>query len=285
MVAACNRLSGTEDGIIADPRRCNIDPVQFQCSDASQTDCLSPAQVAAARHIYAGASESNGTRLMPGQVRGTELGWVPLMNGPNPGGSSWEFWRLTVFQDPNFRNVDFDFDKDTARALATQVGGSSLAAVYDESPNLDGFRARGGRFILFQGWADYQISPLMDVDFYDRIVARYGQAATDAFLRFFMLPGMGHCSGGVGFSHIGAATGKPLADDAAHDLVRALDAWVRAGKAPVMFVGAHENENKVVMATRPICRYPLEARYSGHGDTRDAANFSCGAPEALPAPK
>jgi len=284
MVAACDALDGVTDGIIADPRRCSIDPVRFQCSDTNRTDCLSPLQVAAARHIYAGATEPDGTRLMPGQVRGTELGWVPLMNGPHPGGSSWEFWRLSVFQDPNFNNVDFDFDKDTARALARQLAGSSLAAVYDESPNLDAFRARGGRFILFQGWADYQISPLMDVDFYDRIVARYGQAATDAFLRFFMLPGMGHCSGGVGFSHIGAATGTPLADDAAHDLVRALDAWVKGGKAPAMFVAAHQNENKQVTATRPICRYPLEARYSGHGDTRDAANFVCSAPEALRPP-
>jgi feruloyl esterase len=285
MVAACDRLDGVEDGIIADPRRCTVDPVEFQCTDTVKTDCLTPVQVAAARHIYTGAIESDGTRLMPGQVRGTERGWVGQMNGPTPGGSSWEFWKLSVFRDPSFNNVDFDFDRDTARALATQVAGSSLASVYDESPNLDGFRARGGRFILFQGWADSVITPLADLDFYNRIVARYGQTATDEFLGFFMLPGMGHCGGGVGFSHIGAATGKPLADDAAHDMVRALDAWVRAGKAPAMFVGAHENENKEVTATRPICRYPLEARFNGHGDTREADNFTCSAPEALPSPR
>jgi feruloyl esterase len=278
MVAACDKLDGVADGIIADPRRCSVDPVEFQCSDTVKTDCLTPLQVAAARHIYAGPTESDGTRLMPGQVRGTELGWVPQMNGPTPGGSSWEFWRLSIFQDPSFKNVDFDFNRDTARALATRIGGSTLAQVYDESPNFDAFRARGGRFILFQGWADSTITPLADLDFYDRIVARYGQAATDEFLRFFMLPGMGPCSGGVGFSHIGAATGKPLKEDAAHDMVRALDAWVREGKAPAMFVGAHQNENKEVTATRPICRYPLEARFSGHGDTQDAANFSCSAP-------
>jgi feruloyl esterase len=283
MVAACDKLDGVEDGIIADPRRCTIDPEQFQCSARNRSDCLTAPQVAAARHIYAGATQSDGTRLMPGQVRGTELGWVPLMNGPHPGGSSWEFWRFSVFQDPDFRNADFDFDRDTARALATTVAGSTLAAVYDETPNFDAFRARGGRLILYQGWADYQISPLMDVDFYDRIVARYGQAATDDFLRFFMLPGMGHCSGGVGFSHIGAATGKALQDDDAHDLVRALDAWVRARKAPAMFVAAHENDHHELTATRPICRYPLEARYSGHGDTREAASFTCGlAAEAAP---
>jgi feruloyl esterase len=284
MIAACDKLDGVEDGLIADPRRCTVDPARFQCNETHSTDCLTPAQVAAARHIYAGATQSDGTRLMLGQVRGTELGWVSLMTGPHPGGSSWEYWRLSVFQDPNFSNVNFDFDKDTARARSTRVAGADLAAVYDESPNFDAFRARGGRLILFQGWADYQITPLMDVDFYRRIVARYGQRATDDFLRFFLLPGMGHCSGGAGFSHIGAATGTPLKDDAAHDLVRALDAWVRAGKAPAMFVGAHETENGEVAATRPICRYPQEAQYTGHGDTRDAANFTCSARGAPPLP-
>jgi feruloyl esterase len=278
MVAACDALDGVEDGIISDPRRCTVDPIQFQCSETMKTDCLTPLQVAAARHIYAGATQSDGTRLMPGQVRGTELGWVALMNGLHPGGSSWEFWRLSVFQDPSFKNVDFDFDRDAARALATPLDGSTLAAVYDEPANFDAFRTRGGKLILYQGWADYQISPLMDLDLYQRIVARYGQPATDQFMRFFMLPGMGHCGGGVGFSHIGAATGTPLSDDAAHDLVRALDAWVRQGKAPAMFIAAHQDEHKVVTATRPICRYPLEARYSGHGDIHEAANFACAAP-------
>src|SRR5882724_13273470 len=69
MVAACDKLDGLEDGIIADPRRCTVDPIQFQCSDAQKTECLTPVQVAAARHIYAGARKSDGTVLMPGQVR------------------------------------------------------------------------------------------------------------------------------------------------------------------------------------------------------------------------
>jgi hypothetical protein len=38
------------------------------------------------------------------------------------------------------------------------------------------------------------------------------------------------------------------------------------------------NEAKRVTATRPICRYPLEARYSGHGEITEAANFTCREP-------
>ena len=177
--------------------------------------------------------------------------------------------------------MNFDFDKDTERALATKVSGSSLAEVYDEKPNLDGFKARGGKFIFFQGWADPVITPMMDVDFYNRIVARYGQAATDAFFRFFPLAGMGHCSGGAGFSHIGGATGTPISDDPDHDMVKALDRWMTKGEAPSLFIGAHIDDAKHVTATRPICRYPLEARYLGHGDIHEAANFACRAPQAM----
>ena len=75
MIAACDRLDGLEDGIIADPRRCTVDPVQFECSEMQKTECLTPVQVEAARHIYAGATKSDGTRLQPGMVRGSELGW------------------------------------------------------------------------------------------------------------------------------------------------------------------------------------------------------------------
>ncbi|MBW8708451.1 MAG: tannase/feruloyl esterase family alpha/beta hydrolase, partial [Alphaproteobacteria bacterium] len=223
MIKACDKLDGLEDGLIADPRRCTADPAQFQCSDTQKSECLTPVQVAAARHIYAGAKKSDGTQLMPGQVRGSELGWFSQSGGATPGGSSWDFWRQAVFQDPGFKNVNFDFDKDTERALVTKVAGKSLSAVYDQTPNLDAFRARHGKFILFQGWADSTITPMMDMDFYTRIVARYGQARADAFFRFFLLPGMGHCGGGEGFSHIGGATAVPLQNDANHDMVRALE--------------------------------------------------------------
>ena len=281
MIKACDKLDGLEDGIIADPRRCTVDPVQFQCSDTNKSECLTPVQVAAARHIYAGATKSDGTRLMPGQVRGSELGWLAQSGGATPGGSSWDFWRQAVFQDPDFKNVNFDFDKDTERALATKVSGSTLAQVYDEKPDLDGFRARGGKLIFFQGWADPVITPMMDVDFYDRIVARYGQAKTDDFFRFFVLAGMGHCGGGAGFSHIGGATGIPIKDDADHDVVKALERWVTQHQAPSLFIAAHVNDARQITATRPVCRYPLEAQYVGRGDTSDSANFTCRMPEAF----
>jgi hypothetical protein len=51
-------------------------------------------------------------------------------------------------------------------------------------------------------------------------------------------------------------------------------------EAPSLFIGAHIDESKHVTATRPICRYPLEARYLGHGDIHEAGNFACRDPKA-----
>jgi feruloyl esterase len=194
-----------------------------------------------------------------------------------PGGSSWDFWRYSVFQDPNFRNADFDFDRDADRGLNTVRAGMRVSNIYSVKPDLSAFRARGGKLIIYHGWADEQVTPFESLDLYSHIVARHGQAGTDGFLRMFMMPGLSHCSGGPGAGNIGGATAA-LSHDPAHDVVSALDAWVSAREAPSAFIGAHLDNDKKVTATRPICRYPLEARYSGHGAITEAANFTCRPP-------
>src|SRR5690349_19985329 len=121
---------------------------------------------------------------------------------------------------------------------------------------------------------------MIGVDSYTRVVARYGQQKTDDFFRFFPLAGMGHCSGGAGFSHIGGATGAPRKDDADHDMQRALDTWVTKNQAPSLFIAAHIDVAKQVTATRPICRYPLEARYTS-GHSKRPEHFTCRIPALI----
>jgi feruloyl esterase len=138
----------------------------------------------------------------------------------------------------------------------------------------------GHKLIMYHGWADQQISPYASIDFYQQIVAKLGQAKTDQFLKFYMLPGIYHCAGGPGAGNFGAA-GPASAPDAQHDIVTALDEWVKAKKAPTIFIGTHINEQtKMADRTRRICAYPQVAKYKGSGDTNDAANFTCAAPPA-----
>jgi feruloyl esterase len=83
---------------------------------------------------------------------------------------------------------------------------------------------------------------------------------TADFFRLFLVPGMGHCSGGDG----------PITLDA----IGALEQWVEHGKAPKQLIGS-KIDNGVTSRTRPLCPYPRIAKWKGSGSTDDAANFVC----------
>jgi feruloyl esterase len=53
-----------------------------------------------------------------------------------------------------------------------------------------------------------------------------------------------------------------------------LEQWVEHGAAPDRVVAAHHT-NGVEDMTRPLCPYPLVAKWKGSGSTTDAANFVC----------
>jgi feruloyl esterase len=78
-----------------------------------------------------------------------------------------------------------------------------------------------------------------------------------------MVPGMGHCRGGDGPNTFDALT--------------ALETWVEKGKAPDQIIASHSQAGKVDR-TRPLCAYPMVARYKGTGSIDDAANFVCRMP-------
>jgi feruloyl esterase len=82
-------------------------------------------------------------------------------------------------------------------------------------------------------------------------------------MRLFMVPGMNHCGGGPGPNTF--------------DAVTALANWVEKKQAPDTLLGSHMT-NGVADLTRPLCPYPAVAQYSGRGDVKDAANFSCTMP-------
>jgi len=282
VIEACDALDGVKDGVIEDPRQCHFDPASLRCKEGeADGECLTPAQVAAANAIYGGAKKSDGTAIFQGYARGSELPWARIWAGKAPGGSSYDFFRYSVFQDPNFKNTGFDYDKDTERALSAKVvGKETVADVYNVKPDLTRFAAMGHKLIMYHGWADQQISPYASLDFYQQIVAKLGQAKTDAFLKLYMLPGINHCAGGPGAGNFGAA-GPASAPDARHDITIALDEWVKEKKAPDYFVATHlDEQTKMATRTRRICPWPQMAKYNGSGDTNDAANFTCTAPRS-----
>jgi feruloyl esterase len=127
--------------------------------------------------------------------------------------------------------------------------------------DLGRFRDRGGKILMYFGWADAGLSPLMGTSYYERVLSAMGPKTGD-FFRLFMMPGMFHCRGGVG----------PDAVDTLTPLVH----WVEQGRPPEQLVAARRSDGKVVR-TRPLCPYPQVARYKGAGSVDDAASFGCAA--------
>ena len=56
----------------------------------------------------------------------------------------------------------------------------------------------------------------------------------------------------------------------------ALIEWVENGRAPDTLLAVRRDRSGAVVRSRPLCQYPLVARYKGTGSTDDAANFTCG---------
>ena len=54
-----------------------------------------------------------------------------------------------------------------------------------------------------------------------------------------------------------------------------LVAWVEEGKAPETLLASHPAQAGGSPRTRPLCQYPMVAKYKGTGSTDDAASFTC----------
>jgi feruloyl esterase len=262
-IAACDAQDGIKDGLISEPLRCKFDPATLLCHDAATETCLTAPQVEAVRKIYDGAKNPRtGEQLFAGWVRGSELGWSGYFVG-HPEPARTDFWRYWVFGDPAWDPRTFDFDKDAAWAV------TAMASIDANNPDLSAFKARGGKLVMYSGWADPVVPPGDVVRYYDATQYFMGSAArTQDFFRLFMVPGMGHCGGGSG--------------PATFDALAALDAWATKRVAPASILASHSG-NGAVDRTRPLCPYPQVARPKGTGSTDDAANFVCSLPPAAAA--
>ena len=188
---------------------------------------------------------------------GSETGWgTYLLNPKEP--ARLGFFRTFAFSNPAWDWRTFDWDRDVADV------DRRFAYLNATSPNLQDFKARGGRIVMYTGLADPVVPPADVVAYYDAVSkAMGGLRQTQEFFRFFPVPGMGHCMGGPGPNTF--------------DALGALERWVEQGAAPDSIPASH-SANGLVDRARPLCPYPQVAVYSGFGDINDAHNFSCGRP-------
>jgi feruloyl esterase len=296
-IAHCAASSGVLDGILQIPSACSFDPAWVQCpAGAPDTSrCLTAEETAVAQKLYEGSSDAAGRRFeMLGFPLGSELRWgLSTAKGPADGQSypGTDLGFLLDFpaseQGTEMLNKVFDFNDEWYRKLAV------LAPLYNGADtNLAPFQKHGGKLILWHGGSDTSVQPESTIAYYQGVQKQLGARLTDTFTRFFLLPGVGHCSGGEGPAQI--------------DVLSPLMAWAELHRAPdAIVVGkpANQNsrvpgqnagggggdgegggggrgpqypypsENQPTVLTRPIYPYPAVARYSGNGDRNDAANY------------
>jgi hypothetical protein len=282
VLKSCDAQDGLADGLITDPRTCNFKPESLKCAGPDGPDCLTGAELETVNAIHGDLKGPSGRML----VR------FPL--GHEDGASGWQAWvtgasaperradgTLTLtgrmpagysFQDGYLKYLAFDGADGTFdwRTFNFDRDGSKLQPFMDEfsptNPDLSKLRARGGKLILYHGWADPALSALGTIAYYDDVVKKAGdRGQSDRFVELFMVPGMHHCQG----------TGP---GPNTFDMLTALDAWVEHGIAPSRVIASHVS-NRIVDRSRPLCPYPQVAKYLGRGSVDQAENFQCAAPE------
>jgi feruloyl esterase len=250
----CDALDGVKDGVIEDPTKCAFDWSALTCRAADRADCLTKDQVETASAMMRPIRDpKSGSALHPGRYYpGSELGWGGVA-GPAPSGESHEGMRKIVFT-PAWDYHTIKVPDDVERAVKADTG-----LLYGGDPDLARFFKRGGKLLMYHGWADPLVSPDTSLMMFKRINDTVGSSAANS-LALFMVPGMGHCQGGPGTD--------------VFDKVAAVDQWVETGKKPQSIEAAHLTAGSVDR-TRPLCAYPATAHYKGTGSTEDANNFRC----------
>ena len=166
---------------------------------------------------------------------GSELGWATLA-GPQPYGISLEAFRYVAFSDPAWDPAALDPTTDISRLEHRATG------FEPPSPNLKPFFSRGGKLLLYHGWADQQVAPMNSIDYFDEVLKASGTSAAGKSIALYLVPGMGHCQGGPGTDSF--------------DKVAAIEEWVRTGSAPAQIVASHRTSG-TVDRTRPLCQLSL----------------------------
>jgi feruloyl esterase len=247
-IKACASPVGQQQGFIEEPDKCGFEPRQLLCKDVETDDCLTSAQAELLEKIYRGPVDPRtGRVIFPGPAKGSEAEMFTFA-GDKPFVTALDLFRYAAFSDAEWDAKNIDWDHDISRATA------KVGELFTVDADLKPFFVRGGKLLMYIGWNDYH-NPAELADYYQ--VARKNGADS---VRLFMLPGVGHCFGGAGCDTF--------------DKLGAIDSWVATGKPPVRLV-ASKVSNGTVVRTRPICSYPLVARYQGNGDINDASSFTC----------
>ena len=299
ILAACDHLDGLVDGVIDNMAACTFDPATFvfpssgvygsiapgmplQCTGDKTTTCLTPAQVNATKKIAEGPRTSSGERIT--SPDGTTLSGYPFDGGfmqPSgiptrdigsanspPGNIGLGSGQLPLFwfatPDPSYNPLTVNYDTDIH--LVTPA-----SPVVNNSTDIGPFIGRGGKIIFYHGLSDSGPPwPYTQKYFHDVMTKNGGMAGASKFMKLYLVPNMGHCSGN-------------MATDS-FDMLTPMVNWIENGVAPDEIIASGNRFPATIgpytglsntTRSRPLCPYPKTLRYSGSGDISQASSYAC----------
>ncbi|MBN2242324.1 MAG: tannase/feruloyl esterase family alpha/beta hydrolase [Acidobacteria bacterium] len=251
--AVMKKCDVLKEGFLNNPRACSFDFSTLLCREAKTDACLTEAQLETVETFYGGVKNGKGELIFAGQSLGNALPAQPSTNR-EPNAFIWDTVRILGLEDKDYDWRDFDLDRDMP------VIDAAAGFVDAVDPDLGAFKAHGGKLLLYHGWGDFGIPPENTIQYYESVLEEMGRGQDD-WMRLFMVPGMGHCSGGAG----------PYSFDA----LGALEKWREQGMAPDAIMGRNPQSG----LARPLCPFPQYAEYDGSGSLADSSNWSCRQPD------
>jgi hypothetical protein len=279
----CDALDGIEDGLVSNYVACNrtFDPrvtpnplASVRCAGGADTGdgCLSDPQIKAADALHATTTYpfalDKGWTTFAGWGTGSEsaTSWKAFPAPPTSASANSGLLRSRIVRDATVNVLEADLAK-----YAKEI--KQFSALLDAAdPDLSAFRRRGGKLIMKVNTTDYTVNPRWVMQYYDKVMAKMGAGPVDEFLRFYVAVGLFHNR------NIGR---NPLTDALVPmyvDFIAMLDDWVEQGKAPADTQVLSDMDLMppfAVHATFPMCRYPMYPRYTGDGNPKSAASYSC----------
>lgn len=279
MEKQCDPQDGVVDGIISDPFGCNFNFEALLCTSANASACLTADQLQTVYSFYTDFVDVNETFVFPGVSLGSDPSF--LLGSINPLG--YGYYQNWVYNDTDWDYTQFSYaDIQSAERVNP---GNATADDFDLAPYMD----RGGKILMYHGGADSLIPTGSSKVFYNKVTETLAPRGIDLddFYRFFLVPGMSHCSGSANAPWYIAGGSQSLSnvthsvpgyEDADHDVILALMKWVEEGSAPDKIIATkfvNDTATEGVEIQRPLCVYPKQAKYTGSGDVSKPENWEC----------
>ncbi|PSN64164.1 tannase and feruloyl esterase [Corynespora cassiicola Philippines] len=265
-ISTCDHLDGVTDGLLSDPTACTFDSFSMvdaivDCASTNQTTVISSAAATIANITWAGPRDEDGNFLWYGVDYQSQLsdsdGPVGLVSEAGlaattcnangtcvgaPVGLGERWLQFFVKKDPEWDYTMIESVEEYARLFRASVQ-QFHSIIGTSDADLSQFREFGGKLVTYHGLADQTIPSKGTSDYYRRVMEL--DANPQEFFRYFEVPGLAHCAGGVG--------GQPTAT------FQALVDWVENGVAPET-LPIKFNDSAGTEYERILCPYPSKVK-------------------------